>query len=141
MSLQVKKSISAAALSLTPLIDVVFLLLIFFLVATQFAQEDLQLPVKLPSAASALPMTIDPEVMIINVSDDGRYFVEGEYLTVEQLQDKITQAVSDNPINQTVVIRGDRQVPYQSIVNVLDVCHAAKVPSYKLTTMENDSAN
>ena len=141
MSLQVKKSISAAALSLTPLIDVVFLLLIFFLVATQFAQEDLQLPVKLPSAASALPMTIDPEVMIINVADDGRYFVEGEYLTVEQLQSKITQAVSDNPINQTVVIRGDRQVPYQSIVSVLDVCHAAKVPSYKLTTMENDNAN
>jgi biopolymer transport protein ExbD len=141
MSFQVKKPIAANALSMTPLIDVVFLLLIFFLVASQFAQENVQLPLKLPSAASALPMTIDPQVMVVNVNNEGRFFVEGEYLQDESLKSKIQQAVQDNPINQTIVIRGDRNVPYQSIVTVLDICHAAKVPSYKLTTLENDSAN
>lgn len=139
MSISIKRPVSSMALNLTPLIDVVFFLLIFFLVAAQFSREDLQLPVKLPSATSALPMTIEPEILTINVAGDGRFFVEGEYLNTDQLKQKVEQAVSDNPVNQTVVIRGDKDVPYQSIISVLDICHAAKVPTYKLTTLDNES--
>ena len=134
MAITIKKPVAAGALSLTPLIDVVFLLLIFFLVASQFAREDTQLPLKLPSAASALPMTMDPEILTVNIAADGRYFVSGEYLTLDELSDRIARAVRDNPVSQSVVIRGDRTVPYQSVVDALDICHANKVPNYRLTT-------
>ncbi len=136
MSVSIKKPIASAALSLTPLIDVVFLLLVFFLVASQFAREDMELPVKLPSASSALPMTIDPEILVVNVDATGQFFMEGTFLTLAELQMRIDQAVRDNPVNQTVVIRGDKTVPYQAVVDVLNVCHQAKVPSYKLTTSQ-----
>ncbi|MEZ6091859.1 MAG: biopolymer transporter ExbD [Pirellulaceae bacterium] len=61
------KSQATSTLSLTPLIDVVFLLLIFFLVASRFAQEDRRMPIELPSATSATPMTEQPK------GDRGRY--------------------------------------------------------------------
>ena len=134
MALSIKRSISADALSLTPLIDVVFLLLVFFLVASQFAREDLELPVKLPSASSALPMTADPEILTVNVTAEGRYYARGEYYNLSSLESLIDQSVRNNPVNQTVLIRGDREVPYQSIVSIMDICHRVKVPSYKLTT-------
>ena len=61
MSVRIQKGKALEALNLTPLIDVVFLLLIFFLVATQFSQDDQQLPIQLPSAKNAVPMTVAPE--------------------------------------------------------------------------------
>lgn len=138
MSVTIRRSSAAAALSLTPLIDVVFLLLIFFLVATRFAREDEQLPLKLPTAASALPMTVDPQIMTINVDADGRYFVRGRFLELPGLADEIAQAVRDNPVSQSVIIRGDRQAEYGRVAAVLDLCHAAKVPSYRLSTTSDE---
>ncbi len=142
MGLSIRKPIAANALSMTPLIDVVFLLLIFFLVASQFANEDRQLPLKLPSADSAMPMTVDPEILVINVAADGKFYVDGKYLSLADLKARVESDVRDNPISQTVLVRGDRDVPYQAIVSVLDICHSAKVPSYKLTTsLDSVSSN
>ena len=56
MAIKLKQGRALGSLSLTPLIDVVFLLLIFFLVATRFAQEDRELDVELPSASEAKPL-------------------------------------------------------------------------------------
>ena len=77
MAINIRKGKALEALNLTPLIDVVFLLLIFFLVATRFAQEDRELPVKLPSASNALPMTMEPNEIVINVDAAGGYVVRG----------------------------------------------------------------
>ena len=60
------------ALNLMPLIDVVFNLLIFFLVATQFSQEEKALDVKLPESHQAKPITRAPKILIVNVYPDGR---------------------------------------------------------------------
>jgi biopolymer transport protein ExbD len=134
MAVQIKKGKALDALNLTPLIDVVFLLLIFFLVATRFAQDDRELPVKLPSASSALPMTMEPAELVVNVDSQGQYMVQGERMSLERMESVIQKAVADNPINQLVIIRGDRNVAFQAIVSVMDLCTKLKVPSYKIST-------
>ena len=75
MAVKIKQGKALAALSMTPLIDVVFLLLIFFLVATRFEQEDRELDVVLPSASEAQPMTVQPEELFVNIAEDGKIFV------------------------------------------------------------------
>jgi biopolymer transport protein ExbD len=134
MTITIRKSKALESLNLTPLIDIVFLLLIFFLVATRFAQEDRELPVQLPSAANALPMTLEPNELIVNVDQSGTYIVQGTAMDLAGVERVVRQAVADNPIQQVVVIRGDKNVPLQAAVTLMDLCAKLKVPSYKIST-------
>lgn len=140
MSVTINRGKALDSLNLTPLIDVVFLLLVFFLVASRFAQADRELPVKLPSATSALPMTMEPNEIVVNISQEGNLVVNGEQMTISQLETIIVDAMTQNPLTQSVIIRGDRRVDFQSVVNVLDLCNRLGVPSYKLTT-DGDTAS
>ena len=141
MAIQIKKGKALDSLTLTPLIDVVFLLLIFFLVATQFAQDDEQLPIQLPSASNALPMTLEPEELVISVGEDGTYVSRGKRLAIPEIEDVVRQAVADNPQRQTVIIRGDRQVPFQHVVALLDLMHRLRVPSYRIAAEDPEPAS
>jgi biopolymer transport protein ExbD len=134
MAITIRKGKALETLNLTPLIDVVFLLLIFFLVATRFAQEDRELPVQLPTASNALPMTMEPNELVINVDANGVYVVRGTPMTVGALEEVVSKAVADNPIHQVVVIRSDRSTAVQSVVTIMDLCTKLKVPSYKIST-------
>lgn len=134
MPIQIKRSRALDSLNLTPLIDVVFLLLIFFLVVTRFAQDDRELPVQLPSASSAVPMTAEPTELVVNVDAMGQYMILGERMALDKVEFVLKRAIVDNPLNQTVIIRGDRKVAFQAIVSVLDLCTKLKVLSYKIST-------
>ncbi len=134
MTIKINKGKALDSLNMTPLIDVVFLLLIFFLVATRFAQDDRELPVQLPSAASAVPMTAEPTELVVNVDATGQYMILGERMALEKVESTLRRAVADNPINQMVIIRGDRNVAFQAVVSVMDLCTKLKVPSYKIST-------
>lgn len=138
MAIQIHKGKALDALTLTPLIDVVFLLLIFFLVATQFAQDDEQLPIQLPSASNALPMTVEPDELVISVGEEGTYVARGRRLTVVDVENMVRQAVADNPQRQTVIIRGDRRVPFQHVVVLLDLMHRLRVPSYRIAAEDSE---
>ena len=87
MAVKIKKGDALASLSITPLIDVVFLLLIFFLVATRFAEEDQELDVLLPSAADAKPLVAKPKLLFVNIDDQGRYYFDGAMQSVDVLND------------------------------------------------------
>ncbi|MFM7975720.1 MAG: ExbD/TolR family protein [Pirellula sp.] len=136
MSFKIQKGKALDALNLTPLIDVVFLLLIFFLVATQFSQDDQQLPIQLPSAKNALPMTVQPEELIVSIGQDGTYMLRGQRLSLEQLEPLLAKSVLDNPVQQTVILRGDKRVEFQSVVSLIDLCNRLKVPSYRIISQD-----
>lgn len=133
MAVKIRKTTAIAALSITPLIDVVFLLLIFFLVATRFAAEDRELDVLLPSASTAMPMTVAPKEMFINIDRQGKFFVQGETMAADEVEKAIERAVADNPVSQSVIIRADRRVPLEPVVTVMDLCNKAGVFDYTLT--------
>ena len=134
MSVKLNKGGALSNLSLTPLIDIVFLLLIFFLVATRFAEEDRELDVVLPSASEAQPLTVQPKEIFINISKDGGYFVEGKTLTPEEIEGLLERAVVNNPTNQSVILRADKRVSLDSVVVIMNLCNRAGVFDYTLTT-------
>lgn len=135
MTVTLKRGQVLAVLSMTPLIDVVFLLLIFFLVASRLSQEDRELDIPLPSAANAMPMTVEPQEMIVNIDQEGAIVVNNKTLDNDQFRRLLAQAVVNNPIGQSVLIRADRRVPVQAPVEVMDMCLQAGA-SYSLSVAE-----
>lgn len=125
-----------AMLSLTSLIDVVFLLLIFFLVATKFAEEDAarELNVRLPSASMAKPITHRPETINVTIDANERISVAGKQMTLPELEAYLSTAKTNNPLGQNVKVRADRRATIQSGVNVINACNKAGIESYSLET-------
>lgn len=126
MPIRVRESDAGPAVDLTPVIDIVFLLLIFFLVATTFHQTEREMKVALPTASSAAPISMALKELVVNVDEAGSIIVSGKVIDAETLRSIITTAVANNP-EQKVTIRGDRRVPYGGVVLVLDVCKAGGV--------------
>lgn len=123
MPVAIKKGKALDLFNLTPMIDMVFLLLIFFLVSSEFAKDDAkEMPVDLPSASSALPMTAKPKVIYINVTSTGQFVVDEQLLSSKELESVLARAVRDNPLGQSAVIRADKQVAYQHVMGAMDAC-------------------
>ena len=137
MSVKINKGKALGNLSLTPLIDIVFLLLIFFLVATKFAEEERELDVMLPDASEARPLTSKPREMFINIDHQGRYFVTGKILDEEQLAQVLKSAWINNPGRQSVIIRADKRCRWQYVVAAMNACNRAKIRDYRVTTRES----
>ena len=133
MAVSIKKGTALGALSLTPLIDIVFLLLIFFLVATRFADVDREMDVELPSASEARPLIVQPKEIFINIDQDGNVFSGGEKYDLARLEAMLRQAKSDNPVNQSVILRADKRTELDAVVQVINACNRARV-SHSLTT-------
>lgn len=111
-------------IEMTPIIDMVFLLLIFFLVATTYQQSERELAIALPEAEAAAPISTMLREIIINVDAQGQIIVSGQPLELEELRTLVADAVRINP-DQKVSVRGDKDIAYGAIARVLDVCKAA----------------
>lgn len=107
-------------INLTPLIDVVFLLLIFFMVSTTF-KHDAELAVELPKA-SAEPTTQEPDTLELVIDAQGRYFIGDKELINRKLE-TVKQALSDaagKSRERPLVIRADAKTPHQAVVTAMD---------------------
>lgn len=138
------KGSSLDSLTMTPLIDVVFNLLIFFLVASKFEAEERQLPVQLPDASEAQPLISKPKELFINIDHNGRYFVGGKNLSLNELQKLLFDTWSANPARASVIIRADERCRLQPVVAAMNACKKAHIRDYRLATRqtgppENDS--
>ena len=133
---RIRPSGTAGNLSLTPLIDVVFLLLIFFLVTSEFEEEDRRMDIVLPSATSAQPMIGRVREIVVDVDSDGTFYLGGQATASANLEKALNRAVIDNPTNQSVVIRADRETQFQPVVDVMDICNRVGVADYSVTTRE-----
>jgi biopolymer transport protein ExbD len=108
------------AINLTPMIDVTFLLIIFFLVSSHLAKQENFLPLDLPSATSGIGDFSDRPTLTIQVPRDGTYQIGGVTSDLTQLQSAIftrVQAEGNQPIR--IRIRTDQTVPYAAISKLL----------------------
>ncbi|MDA0657512.1 MAG: biopolymer transporter ExbD [Planctomycetota bacterium] len=138
MPVRLRKTDSIASISMTPLIDVVFLLLVFFLVATRFDAEERRMDVMLPSAAEAQPMISQRRELVINIDQAGTVFLGSHSILGGSLMELLQKAVGNRPLEQSVVIRADRRCNWESVVRVMDACHAVGVRDiYPVTTGES----
>jgi len=120
MNLQ-SRTLSEPEVNLTSLIDVVFLLLIFFMVSTSFTKES-ELKVALPQGETTVSAAVDPAFEIV-ITAEGKYFVNEKELintdpaTVRDAVEKIAGKQKDIPMT----IRADGKASHQSVVTVMDV--------------------
>ena len=136
MSVKINKGEASGGINMTPMIDCVFLLLIFFLVATEFRDEEFEMSVVLPQASEARPMIAKPKEMFVNVTQDGRFVVAAQQLNAGQLYSALVQAYNDNPLRQTVIIRADKRCPWEHVMDVMNLCNKAKIKDYRVTSMD-----
>jgi biopolymer transport protein ExbD len=107
MSVTIDKGRLGKGLEMTPMIDIVFLLMIFFLVASKLDEADRAIDVVLPQAAAAKPLTTRPREFVINIDRAGNYFAGARPVRLDELKDLLVQTAADNPARQTVVVRAD----------------------------------
>ena len=122
-------------LNLTSLIDVVFLLLIFFMVATTFLDPEREISIELPEALSAEVRRDPPHEIVINVLRDGSLSVNGETLDRAALDATLVRAAASDA-QTPVTIRGDRLVHHEDVVGVMDACGAAGLSNLAVGTLE-----
>ncbi len=138
MAVKIKESAALASLSLTPLIDIVFLLLIFFLVATRFEKEDREMDVPLPRASEARALIAQPGEIFINIDRDGSYFVGGRQMDLAEIEDRLKSAKVDNS-GLSVIIRSHKRCELDYVVQAMNVCNKKDIGvDYRLTTRGED---
>ncbi len=121
-------------LDFVPMVDVLFNLLIFFLLATSLHQTEREMQIALPQAKASGPLTAALREIIVNVDASGAIIVGTRRISEEDLAQMLRGAVATNP-KQKVSLRGDRTTPYANIARVLDICKAAGIPEPYLETI------
>ncbi len=119
------------ALNLTPLIDMVFLLLIFFLVATTIAQDERPRNINLPVTGATSPLSAPPEELIINIERDGTMKVNGHQQDREQLRASLEQAKLAKP-PRNVLIRADQESMHKYFASVASLCHEVGISNLNI---------
>ena len=128
------------AINLTPMIDIVFLLIIFFLVGARFTEEEKQYDIQLPSSQDVTPLTGTPDALVINVRRGGTILLGSLVVTLEELESELRDA-KENFEGQAVVVRGEGQGLYQPIVNVLGICHRTQITKISLAYKLDEGGN
>lgn len=118
---------------LTPLIDCVFLLLIFFLVATTYQDPERELDVELPPAESGSEREALEEI-VLNVFRDGRVALHGREVDGDGLRSELERAAAHDPLTP-VTIRGDARAEHARIVAVMDACALAGLSNLSVGTL------
>ncbi|MBI5362354.1 MAG: biopolymer transporter ExbD [Planctomycetes bacterium] len=121
--------------SMAPLIDVVFQMLIFFLVATSWATREQELDVELPAAQSASPAKSAPDELVIDVRRDGAFVLRGRVLPKDELERELATVARANP-RTPVTIRGDRLVHHEAVVAAMDACGIAGLANLAVGTLD-----
>jgi biopolymer transport protein ExbD len=110
-----------ADISMSPLIDCVFLLLIFFLVATMLREHKRDIAIELPESAAAVKLRPEPAQIVVGIDADGRFFFEGEPSTVTSLLHNLREVAASTP-EQRIRLDIDRDAPVHAVIEVLHAC-------------------
>lgn len=114
-------------INLTPMIDVILTLLIFFMAATKLYDWDEQkLDVQVPVVSSAQPLTDTPDDIKLRVSREGTLAYNDDIVDLTEVKDRLRAARKNFP-EQGVMIRADGRVPHQKVAEVMSACHAAGI--------------
>lgn len=117
---------SAPGFQIAPMVDIVFLLLIFFLVTWNFSRSETELDVKVPKAREGKETRRAVGEVIINVKTNGAVVMNRRQMNTAELQDTLQKIASLYP-DQAVILRGDENTDYRHVVEVLDICRRANI--------------
>ncbi|MEX2333615.1 MAG: biopolymer transporter ExbD, partial [Pseudohongiella sp.] len=117
-------------IDLTPMLDVVFILLIFFIVTSVFVTEA-GIDVNKPDASTAQPRSQD--LILIAVSGDGQIWIDGEQIDARFIRSRFERRLAETP-NASVVIQGDQAAENQHVLRILEAARDANIASVSIST-------
>jgi len=133
MNLRRHAALHHPGIQLAPLVDVLLLLLIFFLMTWNAARNENELDVKVPKASSAKEKSAPIGDVVVNVKSDGNVVVNRRTLSSLELTELLKSLVQLDA-DQAVVIRGDETGAYKNVVGVLNICSEAGVTNVAFAT-------
>ena len=119
-------NIARAEMQLAPMIDVVFILLIFFIVTWNFARLEAEVDISVPSAETQNASDDVPTEMLVSVNQAGQITVNRRILTHEELFQKLSRVKAIYP-EQPIILRSEENVSFAQVMEVLDTCQKAGV--------------
>jgi biopolymer transport protein ExbD len=122
-------------INLTAMIDTFMLLLIFFMLATNFAQIEKDMDVALPPAESGELAQQIPDEIVVNLTKDGRLVLLGKEVDEAALQSTLQAAAQKDP-KTPVTIRGDKEVNHGRVVAVMDACGIAGLTNLQIGVLD-----
>ena len=133
MTFEPENRSKAPALALTSMLDVIFLLLCFFVTVSVFSQWESEISIKLPSAKTSDEPERLPGEIIVNLDKTGSVKVNSAPMSLEDLQTRLKRISKFYP-GQPVIIRADKETKYDDLVKVIDACRAGDVWNFSLAT-------
>jgi biopolymer transport protein ExbD len=135
MAITINRGRALGLLDMTPMLDMVFNLLIFFLVVSHFASKERDLKVVLPEGSEAMPLVAKPQQIFINIDQEGQYYVSGQKFTVQELARLLAESAVNHP-GQAVIIRADRRVAWDFVATAMRLCNEAGLRDYSAALAE-----
>ena len=118
-------------LNIIPMIDIMFFLLVFFMLSTMYMVEQKTIPVNLPQATSA---TIDNKTnFTVTLKDDGSIYLEDQQTEIQTLLMQATKEQKNNP-SFAIIIRADKDINYDKVVSFIDTLKKAGITRFGLAT-------
>lgn len=118
-------------LNIIPMIDIMFFLLVFFMLSTMYMVEQKTIPVNLPQATSA---TIDNKTnFTVTLKDDGSVYLEDQQTDIQTLLMQATKEQKNNP-SFAIIIRADKDINYDKVVSFIDTLKKAGITRFGLAT-------
>ena len=125
-------------INMTPMVDVILCLLVFFMAATRlYDWDESEFVVNVPEVAEAAPLTAAPDDLILIDRQAGRGLDRESTYDLDQLVGLLREA-QDRYVNQGVVIRGDASLAYQDLADVLSACDEAGIRNVRLPVRSRD---
>lgn len=121
---------------MAPLLDCMFLLLIFFLVATSLKKINRELQIELPVADAAIKVAQDPQTLVLSVDRLGRFYVDGQEAGRMMCLERIEQARRENYLFQ---LDCDKDTRYQDVVEMINLCKMRGVSSVNLNIQREEA--
>ena len=123
---------------MTSMMDIIFLMLFFFITTSVFSQWEYEINISLPSAQSGKVPDRLPGEIIINITQDGRVSVNQQDLTLDALKTRLDRLARYFP-GQPVVLRADKATRYEDLIKVVDTCRKADIWNFSMATSEDKS--
>ncbi|HOE60504.1 MAG TPA: biopolymer transporter ExbD [Kiritimatiellia bacterium] len=124
---------------MTSMMDIIFLMLFFFITTSVFSQWEYEINITLPSAQSGKVPDRLPGEIIINITRDGRVSVNQQDLTLDALRARLDRLARYFP-GQPVVLRADKETRYEDLIKVVDTCRKADIWNFSMATSEEKPA-
>ncbi len=129
----------AGTIQMAPLIDIVFLTLVFFMTTAVYSTLESEVDITLPTAESAVPSERVQGEIFINIRADGAIVVNDRVLSLDELQQVLNRVAEFFP-GGAVIIRGDRDAVLGRAIQVLDCCRKADIQNVSFAALKEELA-